>query len=574
MKYNLLPQLCAPLRHGLAATACFALLFALLLAPCALRPAQAALARKADVSTADAVNPKPSDTDIILPMPCGLSMVFKLVAVPAKGLLWDMPMRPGVDDSAHQDRAYYDRRFNTALSGTFTLDDLPAAWRKLAPQGQNYFYLVAKYEVTSLQWRAIMENTCPDTAQPGADAARPATDISWYDAVDFTRRYTTWLLQNAPDSLPRFAGDQRNVGFVRLPTETEWEYAARGGQTAGSQLLLQENFFALQPGESKADYAVYRPEQGARAEGMANIGTRKPNPLGIYDTAGNAAEMVLDTFRFSMAGRLHGSAGGFVRKGGSFLSSDAEILPGRREETPFFLTDGPAHARDLGFRPVISGINTPGGERPQELTAEWNKAGEKLAPLADGQTARNPLDELDRLLAAAPDEASRKNLQQLRNTIKENNIMLERQKQLEAQSLLRTGVYMIETIRNYSIRRNSLKTQMESMERDKATAKGPELEKLKKILDTAKRGMVMLDTSIAKSLTFYRSKVEESALLSPEVLAAANESLLKDFSGADPFNENMHTNLELYRLHIDTLRKNKILSREAMQKDILERRFQ
>ena len=112
------------------------------------------------------------------------------------------------------------------------------------------------------------------------------------------------------------------------------------------------------------------------------------------------------------------------------------------------------------------------------------------------------------------------------------------------------------------------------MERDKATAKGPELEKLKKILDTAKRGMVMLDTSIAKSLTFYRSKVEESALLSPEVLAAANESLVKDFSGADPFNENMHTNLELYRLHIDTLRKNKVLSREAMQKDILERRFQ
>ena len=157
---------------------------------------------------------------------------------------------------------------------------------------------------------------------------------------------------------------------------------------------------------------------------MANIGSRKPNPLGIYDTAGNAAEMVLDAFRFSMAGRLHGSAGGFVRKGGSFLSGDAEILPGRREEMPFFLTDGPAHARDLGFRPVISGINTPGGGRPQELTAEWNKAGEKLAPLAqDGQTARNPLDELDRLLAAAPDEASRKNLQDLRNTIKENNIM-------------------------------------------------------------------------------------------------------------------------------------------------------
>jgi len=561
----------APLQWGFAAAVCCALL----LAPCASQSVLAALARKADVSTADAYNPKPADNDIILPMPCGLSMVFKLVAVPAKGLLWDMPMRPGVDDSAHQDRAFYDRRYNTALSGAFTLEDLPAAWRKQAPQGQNYFYLVAKYEVSNLQWHAVMDNACPDTANPGADAARPATDMSWYDAVDFTRRYTTWLLQNAPDSLPRFAGDQRNVGFVRLPTETEWEYAARGGQTAGSQLLLQEDFFALPTGESKADYAVYRPEQGARAEGMANIGSRKPNPLGIYDTAGNAAEMVLDAFRFSMAGRLHGSAGGFVRKGGSFLSGDAEILPGRREEMPFFLTDGPAHARDLGFRPVISGINTPGGGRPQELTAEWNKAGEKLAPLAqDGQTARNPLDELDRLLAAAPDEASRKNLQDLRNTIKENNIMLERQKQLEAQSLLRTGVYMIETIRNYSSRRNSLKTQIESMEREKASAKGAALEKLKQILDTANRGLVMLDTSIEKSLTFYRSKVEESALLAPEVLAAADASLAKDFSGNDPFNENMHRNLELYRLHVDAVRKNKTVSREAMQKAILERRFQ
>ncbi|MBD8894921.1 SUMF1/EgtB/PvdO family nonheme iron enzyme [Desulfovibrio desulfuricans] len=559
------------MQWGVAAAVCCALL----LAPCASQSALAALARKADVSTADAYNPKPADNDIILPMPCGLSMVFKLVAVPAKGLLWDMPMRPGVDDSAHQDRAFYDRRYNTALSGAFTLEDLPAAWRKQAPQGQNYFYLVAKYEVSNLQWHAVMDNACPDTANPGADAARPATDMSWYDAVDFTRRYTTWLLQNAPDSLPRFAGDQRNVGFVRLPTETEWEYAARGGQTAGSQLLLQEDFFALPNGESKADYAVYRPEQGARAEGMANIGSRKPNPLGIYDTAGNAAEMVLDAFRFSMAGRLHGSAGGFVRKGGSFLSGDAEILPGRREEMPFFLTDGPAHARDLGFRPVISGINTPGGGRPQELTAEWNKAGEKLAPLAqDGQTARNPLDELDRLLAAAPDEASRKNLQDLRNTIKENNIMLERQKQLEAQSLLRTGVYMIETIRNYSSRRNSLKTQIESMEREKASAKGAALEKLKQILDTANRGLVMLDTSIEKSLTFYRSKVEESALLAPEVLAAADASLAKDFSGNDPFNENMHRNLELYRLHVDAVRKNKTVSREAMQKAILERRFQ
>lgn len=535
--------------------------------------ARAALAPKSALSPAVASNPKPADDDIILPMPCGLSMAFRLVAVPARGLLWDMPLRPGLDDSADATRAFYDRRYNAALSGPFALADLPKTWQKLAPTGNNYFYLIAKYEVSALQWQAVMDNACPDMRNLRPDAAKPVTGISWYDAVDFTRRYTAWLLKNAPDALPRFAGDSRNVGFVRLPTETEWEYAARGGQTAGSQQLMQEDFFAMPPEAHKTDYAVFRPENGARAESMANIGSRRPNPLGVHDTAGNAAEMALDAFRFSLAGRLHGSAGGFVRKGGSFLSGEDGILPGRREETPFFMVDGPAHARDLGFRPVISGINTPGGDRPQKLLAEWNKAGENPAPAV--RAARNPLEELDRLLALAPDEAMKKNLQELRNTIKENNIMQERQKQLEAQSLLRTGVYMIETIRNYASRRNSLKSQLESMERDSKTARGPALEKLRRIMDTARRGLVMLDTSLEKSLTFYRSKVEDGAQLTPEdTLAAAYDSLSKDFSGDDPFNENMRRNLDLYRRHVDLFRKNKALSREAMQKEILERRFQ
>ena len=558
-------------RH-VAAGALFACVAALLLTLAPALPAQAALARRAEAGAADACNPKPAADDIILPMPCGLSMVFKLVAVPAKDLLWDMPLRPGVDDPAHQDRAFYDRRYTAALSGAFTLEDLPAAWRGAAPKGRHYFYLMAKYEVSRLQWLAVMSGTCPDTTSPSADAARPMTDMSWYDAVDFTRRYTSWLLQNAPDALPRFAGDNRNVGFVRLPTETEWEYAARGGQTAGGQTLLQEDFFALPAGENRADYAVFRPEQGARAEGLANIGTRKPNPLGLYDTAGNAAEMALDVFRFSLGGRLHGSAGGFVRKGGSFLSDDAGILPGRREEAPFFLADGPAHAHDLGFRPVISGINTPGGPRPQELAAAWNRAGERALP-ATGKAGRNPLEELDRLLAAAPDAASRNNLLELRNILKDNNIMQERQRQLEAESLLRTGVYMTETIRNYASRRNSLQSQIESMERDKAAAKGAALEKLRKILDTAQRGLVMLDSSLDKSLTFYRSKVEEGAQLPPETLAAAYESLSRDFGGDDPFNQNMRKNLALYRQHAAALRANKAVSREAMRKELLERRF-
>ena len=63
-------------------------------------------------------------------------------------------------------------------------------------------------------------------------------------------------------------------------------------------------------------------------------------------------------------------------------------------------------------------------------------------------------------------------------------------------------------------------------------------------------------------------------MLAPEVVSGAYESLSKDFSGEDRCILNMHRNLELYRLHIDAFSKNKAVSREAMQKAILERRFQ
>ena len=86
--------------------------------------------------------------------------------------------------------------------------------------------------------------------------------------------------------------------------------------------------------------------------------------------------MAMDSFRFSLGGRLHGSSGGFVRKGGSFLSVLPDIMPGRRDETAFFLIDGPNANRDLGLRLALSGINTPAGDRPGILRKEWQMAGE------------------------------------------------------------------------------------------------------------------------------------------------------------------------------------------------------
>lgn len=557
---------------------CRKFLFAALLTLAGLCPpglvheAGAALRARESVSVEAATNPQPAADDILLPMPGGLHMAFRLVAVPAKGLLWDMPLRPGRDDAANNERAFYDRRYAAALAAPFTLDDLPDGWRKAAPKGSHYFYLVAKYEVSRLQYDAVMRDTPPDTANLAPDAARPVTDVSWYDAVDFTRRYTQWLLQNAPDSLPRYAGDSRNVGFVRLPTETEWEYAARGGQFAGTQQLMQEDFFVMADGTNYADYAVYRPEGAGRIEeDVERIGSRKPNPLGLHDTAGNAAEMTLEPFRFSVAGRLHGSAGGMVRKGGSFLSGEAEIMPGRREETPFFLQDGPAHARDLGFRPVISGINTPGGDRPETLVAEWNRAGESASPLPaqDQQAGRDPLEELDRLLASAPNEGVKKNLLALRTTLKENNIMQERQKQLEAQSLLRTGLYLIETIRNYASRQQSLDSQLVLMKKDVKIAKGEVKQRLQKLITQSTEARKQYGTGIERTLSFYLGKLEEAGRLDAALFTDSMTQLGKDFPGSDVFNENMRRNMDIFTRQTQEARRGKALDRRRILQQIL-----
>lgn len=82
-------------------------------------------------------------------------------------------MRPGLDDSANADG-----RFTTGV--TTRLFPAPSPWRtcpppgaKPAPQGQNYYYLIAKYEVTNLQWHAVMDASCPDSQNLPADAARP-----------------------------------------------------------------------------------------------------------------------------------------------------------------------------------------------------------------------------------------------------------------------------------------------------------------------------------------------------------------------------------------------------------------
>ena len=124
------------------------------------------------------------------------------------------------------------------------------------------FYL-GKYEVTQAQWAAVMGN------YPSASRGdkRPVENVSWLDVQEFIRRLNS----------------MEGTNKYRLPTEAEWEYAARG---------KIDTKFPFDPAVSK-DHAWYWNNSGNETH---PVGEKKPNPFGLYDMQGNVWEWVQDYY--------------------------------------------------------------------------------------------------------------------------------------------------------------------------------------------------------------------------------------------------------------------------------------
>jgi formylglycine-generating enzyme required for sulfatase activity/TolB-like protein len=198
-------------------------------------------------------------------------------------------------------------------------------------------FSIGKYEVTQKEWFEIM-GTNPSNFK-GDNL--PVESVSWLEAVEYCNRRS---VKEGLTPAYRGSGDNItcdwNANGYRLPTEAEWEYAARGGN--------RDPMAYEYSGSNSVDtVAWYDGNSGKRTH---EVGTKAPNSLGLYDMSGNVWEWCWDRYGSYSSGsqtdpRGASSGSNRVDRGGSWLNSAQYVRSaGRSHSTPSIRGDG------LGFR--------------------------------------------------------------------------------------------------------------------------------------------------------------------------------------------------------------------------------
>jgi hypothetical protein len=300
---------------------------------------------------------------------------------------------------------------------------------------RRYFYL-AKYEITALQMAALSG----DCASATRERLRPATGMTWFDAVQAGQHYSEWLMKHARHRLPQ---EDNAVGYVRLPTEAEWEYAARGGLEVSPAEFAARAF--PMPGGIE-QYVWFRSTRSSNSE-LQIAGVLKPNPLGLHDMLGNVDEIVLDPFRLNKLARLHGQAGGFVIKGGNYQTSEGDIRSAYRNELLPFDANGPRRVPTVGFRLALAAPVIPSPARYEAVRKAWD-ALPKSETLRSGDTALgDPLAELNTLIKATTDADIRTRLTALQRDYAKRIDEEATLRGRTARSLIRLGAFLGDKLR-------------------------------------------------------------------------------------------------------------------------------
>jgi uncharacterized repeat protein (TIGR02543 family) len=220
------------------------------------------------------------------------------------------------------------------------------------------FYM-GKYEVTQAQYQAVMGSNPSwfnsDPASGEVQGNRPVECVTWYDAVEFCNKLsiqeglqTVYTISERspstgyPITSATITADWGKNGY-RLPTEAEWEYAAKGGNGSPGN-------YTYSGSNTVGDVAWYW--ENSSDDVHHEVGKKAPNGLGLYDMSGNVWEWCWDWYGdYSSEAQTNprGAAAGAkrVRRGGCWFSDASSMRSAYRANlSPV------TNADSIGFRLV------------------------------------------------------------------------------------------------------------------------------------------------------------------------------------------------------------------------------
>ena len=213
-------------------------------------------------------------------------------------------------------------------AGTFTMGATPEMedpydWEKPTHQVTlTNDYYIGKYEVTQTLWKAVMGS---NPSKFKGDNL-PVEMVSWDECQEFISKLNTMTGKT-----------------FRLPTEAEWEYAARGGKKSRSYKYSGSN--------NLSDVAWYENNSGSKVH---TVGLKQANELGIYDMSGNVWEWCQDWYdKYSSSSQTNStganSGAGRVYRGGGWYGTARHCRSSCR------VHNAPGDRfNDLGLRLVLS----------------------------------------------------------------------------------------------------------------------------------------------------------------------------------------------------------------------------